>query len=341
MKCEELGFQIANASTATDSNISMPQPVMQEDDDFQTPCPFSASIRRFPKTTKPKTIRKCNNTPPPKRSKSSQCSKENVPPLICKGESSSAFHPIVVCQPIDIPTDYSCSIESKEEHLLRNEVADEAEIPPVSRSEPSEEGDENVYSLDCEDEADWAFHRAVGGQPLNIPMDPEKSPEIPSLPHVNRSELPEESEDNVYSLDCEDESDWAFHRTVGGQPLKIPAYPEEPHSYSIESRLLGLAREQRGFTDEDEIADETDGDFESNSQLDLLIRLCSDANENGFHTCSLAASTAVECPVCSLDISGLNEEARQLHTNACLDKSESPEVMTLLLPRFTFANNFS
>ncbi|KAL8153080.1 hypothetical protein V2J09_010840 [Rumex salicifolius] len=244
---------------------------MQDDDDFATPFPLSVSFHQLPKT---KTIRRCKISPPPKRSKSSQSSKENVPPLICKDESTSAFHQTLSSQPPDIQTDpsppYDYPIQSSQLYSLSDEqlvLSDTPSSPPVNQFEPFEQSEENVSLLDCKDEANLAFHLTTDGQAFDIPTDSKK-----------------------------------------------------PYSFSIESLLLSSSREQQVVTDE--VADEAEGDFESNSQLDLLISLCSDANENG----EPRVPMVVECPVCSLDISDLNEEARQLHTNACLDKCDSPKI---------------
>ncbi|CAL9237070.1 unnamed protein product [Arabidopsis halleri] len=61
-------------------------------------------------------------------------------------------------------------------------------------------------------------------------------------------------------------------------------------------------------------------DEESNSELDVLIKLCSESEGNSGE-CSLGKDDSIHCPLCSMDISALSEEQRQVHSNTCLDKS--------------------
>ncbi|GMG99305.1 hypothetical protein Nepgr_001145 [Nepenthes gracilis] len=100
---------------------------------------------------------------------------------------------------------------------------------------------------------------------------------------------------------------------------KVYAYLDAVDSYSMESRLLSSSTGEGGEGGCDGLFDnEVDG--ESSTQLDVLLRLCSDPDTDNFdHGCLV-----VECPLCGLDISDLNDESRQLHTNACLDKCDTP-----------------
>ena len=100
---------------------------------------------------------------------------------------------------------------------------------------------------------------------------------------------------------------------------------------SVESRLL----EPRSDGDGDGnggFHEESDEDFE---QLDVLIRLCSEGEEepasDGFGFCEQRGSGSeggalVQCPLCEIDISDLSDELRQVHTNGCLDRVETENV---------------
>ncbi|KFK37360.1 hypothetical protein AALP_AA4G246500 [Arabis alpina] len=59
---------------------------------------------------------------------------------------------------------------------------------------------------------------------------------------------------------------------------------------------------------------------ESDSELDVLIKLCSESNSGER---SLRKDDLIQCPLCSMDISDLSEERRQVHSNECLDKSNN------------------
>ncbi|KAG2309681.1 hypothetical protein Bca4012_081405 [Brassica carinata] len=86
---------------------------------------------------------------------------------------------------------------------------------------------------------------------------------------------------------------------------------------SMEARLL-KSRIRLRF--EDGIDEEED---ESESELDVLIKLCSEGGE-----CSSSIGKdddSIQCPLCSMDISGLSEEQRHVHTNNCLDDTQPPE----------------
>ncbi|KAJ8767430.1 hypothetical protein K2173_017474 [Erythroxylum novogranatense] len=89
---------------------------------------------------------------------------------------------------------------------------------------------------------------------------------------------------------------------------------------SIEARLL----KSRTANARDVGLDLGDGfgDFEE-CELDTLIKLCADdENREESVICADARDCSVQCPVCEIDISDLNEESRLVHTNDCLDKEE-------------------
>ncbi|XWS17569.1 hypothetical protein CRYUN_Cryun33cG0078500 [Craigia yunnanensis] len=96
---------------------------------------------------------------------------------------------------------------------------------------------------------------------------------------------------------------------------------------SIESRLI---------RPRSELSDEFGEDFEEDNEFDRLLELCKEAEEeeedngdekerNGLDNGS------VQCPLCGVDISDLNEEQRVVHTNDCLDKVENP-ARTVVVP---------
>ncbi|XP_010518204.1 PREDICTED: DNA cross-link repair 1A protein-like [Camelina sativa] len=64
-------------------------------------------------------------------------------------------------------------------------------------------------------------------------------------------------------------------------------------------------------------------DDESDSEFDVLLKLCSESEGNIGGECSLVKDDSIQCPLCSMDISALSEEQRQVHTNKCLDNSDN------------------
>ncbi|KAK9213092.1 hypothetical protein WN943_002479 [Citrus x changshan-huyou] len=80
---------------------------------------------------------------------------------------------------------------------------------------------------------------------------------------------------------------------------------------SVESRLLRPRAADCSLSEESE-------EEEEDAELDVLLKLCdkNDVNCNKF-------DESVRCPLCGIDISDLNEELRQAHTNNCLDKCEN------------------
>lgn len=113
-----------------------------------------------------------------------------------------------------------------------------------------------------------------------------------------------------------------------------------PYSKSIESRLL-----ESGKKYDSSDAGVCYGDFEPGTQLNVLMDLCCEIREgysengdfyyeeNGLsdEAFELEGDGLVECPLCGTDITHLSEELRQVHTNDCLDKDGTTEVILSLL----------
>lgn len=77
-------------------------------------------------------------------------------------------------------------------------------------------------------------------------------------------------------------------------------------------------------------------DVEVGEELDLLLKLSSQVEEedggvNGEGFRPLEGDglnddhdfVNIQCPLCGVDISGMSDEQRQLHTNECLDREET------------------
>ncbi|KAI4316447.1 hypothetical protein L6164_024425 [Bauhinia variegata] len=102
---------------------------------------------------------------------------------------------------------------------------------------------------------------------------------------------------------------------------------------SIESRLI---------VSRDSFNAAGDGEFETDSELDLLLNLCSELDESDSSVAlashhqerdtlhSNSVRGLVRCPLCGIDISDLTEEQRYVHTNDCLDKGESRDQEVIL-----------
>ncbi|XP_074281401.1 uncharacterized protein LOC141606247 [Silene latifolia] len=104
-------------------------------------------------------------------------------------------------------------------------------------------------------------------------------------------------------------------------------------SRSIESKLLSTSYTRNGVGHGESISDIDDGDvdvvdddddeeeddFES-TQFNVLMELCEGEEEFG---CQEPDPT-LGCPLCGIDMSEMNEESRQFHTNECIDKSVAP-----------------
>ncbi|KAM7507399.1 hypothetical protein LguiA_017852 [Lonicera macranthoides] len=103
-------------------------------------------------------------------------------------------------------------------------------------------------------------------------------------------------------------------------------------SNSVESRLLKSSTVNCGpsVCEKDGRVCENDGgsedEFEPGTQLDVLLRLCSEVDGQ----VNSSETTSIHCPLCGEDISDLSDELRQVHTNECLDKEENPNDMAPL-----------
>ncbi|XP_021276247.1 DNA cross-link repair protein SNM1 [Herrania umbratica] len=98
---------------------------------------------------------------------------------------------------------------------------------------------------------------------------------------------------------------------------------------SIESRLI---------RPRSELSEEFGVDFDEDNELDALLKLCNDVEEENEEDSGDEKETngldnsLVQCPLCGVDISGLNEEHRLVHTNDCLDKVENPAQNVVVPP---------
>lgn len=93
---------------------------------------------------------------------------------------------------------------------------------------------------------------------------------------------------------------------------------------SIESRLLSsssLFATNGGGSGQDIGGNDDEEDFESNTQFSVLMRLCSEEDDSSTHE----AGPVSVCPLCGIDISQWDDEARLCHANACLDNSVAPK----------------
>lgn len=91
---------------------------------------------------------------------------------------------------------------------------------------------------------------------------------------------------------------------------------------SIEARLLRTNSRvdcgQGGLNEDDRF-----GDSEESSELDVLIKLCTEDEDKVNGHDDGGGCCLVQCPLCGTDISDLSDESRLLHTNDCLDKAEN------------------
>ncbi|XP_002516164.2 uncharacterized protein LOC8258611 [Ricinus communis] len=129
--------------------------------------------------------------------------------------------------------------------------------------------------------------------------------------------------DEVCSLDLIESSIDCSYRSVHGDGdndvdfVKEEGLEVKKKGYlcnSIESKLI-----RSGVSDS--VGDEF-GDFEEDSDLDLLIKLCTD-EMNQVPSGVADGDCLVQCPLCGIDISNLSEESRLVHTNDCLDKQDN------------------
>ncbi|KAL1195083.1 DNA cross-link repair protein SNM1 [Cardamine amara subsp. amara] len=105
---------------------------------------------------------------------------------------------------------------------------------------------------------------------------------------------------------------------------------------SMEARL-SKSRIRLGF--DGGIHEDEESFVESDSELDVLIKLCSESESN-IGECSLGKDDSIQCPLCSMDISALSEDQRQVHSNICLDKSHNQPPQQDCLRRCENASSF-
>lgn len=118
--------------------------------------------------------------------------------------------------------------------------------------------------------------------------------------------------------------------TVSEDAMCLKAGRGSYHSRSIESRLLESKENCVSSSSGGRY-----GDSELGTQLNVLMDLCceiTDGNSNNVdfyceENGSDKGNGSVECPLCGTDISHLSEETRQIHTNDCLDKDGTAEVV--------------
>ncbi|KMZ60475.1 DNA cross-link repair 1A protein [Zostera marina] len=101
----------------------------------------------------------------------------------------------------------------------------------------------------------------------------------------------------------------------------------ESYGMSIESRLLAVGKELPSLDEEFDMSP----DFEPSTQLNELMNLCAEISDkeildDGEVVCQ-SDDKPVECPLCQVDITLLNEERRNAHTNHCLDVDNTSSKM--------------
>ncbi|KAK1393689.1 Sterile alpha motif domain-containing protein [Heracleum sosnowskyi] len=95
------------------------------------------------------------------------------------------------------------------------------------------------------------------------------------------------------------------------------------NSNSIESRLLRSVGNCAPSVCGNDGESEEIG-VEDECELDVLLNLCSDGDDSGNgRSVDDFSDGLIRCPLCNVDISGLSDELRQVHTNECLDKGNS------------------
>jgi DNA cross-link repair 1A protein len=139
------------------------------------------------------------------------------------------------------------------------------------------------------------------------------------------------------------------------QERKVPAGHLTPENETVEKKLSGPEACKEKYCSnsfesellESQIPHDFEGDdsvkFEIGTQLSELINLCMEDYMEGHSNCraspieqntcdskSLESENHVLCPLCGSDISDLNEEQQQLHTNNCLDEPAKVELRCIL-----------
>ncbi|KAJ6406620.1 hypothetical protein OIU84_010183 [Salix udensis] len=180
-------------------------------------------------------------------------------------------------------------------------------------------------------------------KPANNPRRPSKKPKKhnnPGKENIDPNSLlahqkaESSADDFILDANCsldfiESSIDCSVSSKVGNEKLDsergIKEKLEVSGGYlcnSIEARLMKSRVDYCGVN----VGNEED--FEENSELDVLIKLCAEEEESEVReenkvNCDGNEFRFVLCPLCGTDISDLSEEFRLVHTNACLDKEEN------------------
>ncbi|KAG5244044.1 DNA cross-link repair protein [Salix suchowensis] len=168
-------------------------------------------------------------------------------------------------------------------------------------------------------------------KPAYNPRRPSKKPKKHNNPGKENidpnSLLPHQKAESKSSIDC------SVSSKVGNEKLDSESGIKEKLEVSggylcnsIEARLMKSRVDYCGVN----VGNEED--FEENSELDVLIKLCAEEEESKVReenkvNCDGNEFRFVLCPLCGTDISDLSEEFRLVHTNACLDKEENSVVL--------------
>lgn len=184
---------------------------------------------------------------------------------------------------------------------------------------------------------------SIRNKPADNPRRPSKKPKKPTNPGKENvdpnSLLPyqkTESGANDFNLDencsldfIESSIDCTVSSKVGNEKFDSGSGKKEKLEVSggylcnsIEARLMKSRVDYSGVN----VGNEED--FEENSELDALIKLCTEGEESEARekikvNCNGDECCFVLCPLCGTDISDLSEEFRLVHTNECLDKEEN------------------
>lgn len=118
---------------------------------------------------------------------------------------------------------------------------------------------------------------------------------------------------------------------VEGMEMKVKGGFFKYNSNSIESRLLRSVGNCAPSVCKNDGGSEEVG-VEDECELDVLLNLCSEGDDSDYgRSVDGFSESLIRCPLCNVDISGLSDELRQVHTNECLDKGDSlSEVCDLL-----------
>lgn len=122
----------------------------------------------------------------------------------------------------------------------------------------------------------------------------------------------------------------------GKENLALPLF--EPDVSLCDSTELDSPLRKAKLNTLDGLLEEGEETFYPGTQLDVLMRLCSDgvddqersngpSGQNNVDDDNHLKTFEVACPLCGLDISNLSDEQRQVHTNNCLDKGDRQTVI--------------